>query len=46
MGDLFKSNGIVKSLEDLKAKFDLDDNREFYWIQIVHQFLKFGKKGF
>ena len=26
----------MRSWENLKAKFDLDDDRKFYWIQIIH----------
>ena len=29
-------SGKMKSLEDLRAKLDLDDNRKLYFIQIIH----------
>ena len=33
---LFESNCKMKSWEDLRAKLDLDDNKKFYWKQIIH----------
>ena len=36
IGDLFESNGKMKSWEDLRAKFGLYDNKKFYWRQIIH----------
>ena len=36
IGDLFENNGKMKSWEDLRAKLGLDDNKKFYWRQIIH----------
>ena len=36
MADPFENNGKMRSWEDLRAKFDLGDNRKFYWVQIIH----------
>lgn len=31
IGDLFENNKIMKLWEDLKAKYDLDDYKSFYF---------------
>ena len=36
IGDLFENNGKMRSWEDLKAKLGFDDNKKFYWRQIIH----------
>ena len=33
---LFENNGKMKSWEDLRAKLGLDENKIFYWRQIIH----------
>ena len=37
VGDLFENGGKMISWEDLRAKLDLDDNKKFYWRQIIHK---------
>ena len=39
IGNLFENNGKTKGWEDLRGKLDLDDNRKFYWIQIIQTIL-------
>ena len=34
--NLFESNGKMRSWEDLRTKLGLDDNKKFYWRQIIH----------
>ena len=36
MGELSENNGKMRSWEDLRAKLGLDDNKKFYWRQIIH----------
>ena len=36
IGDLFENNSKMRSWEDLRAKLGLDDNKKFYWRQIIH----------
>ena len=38
--DLFENNRKMKSWEDLIAKLGLDDNKNFYWRQIIHAILR------
>ena len=33
----------MKSWEDLRAKLGLDDNKKFYWRQIIHAILRAWK---
>ena len=46
IGNLFENNGKTKGWEDLRGKLDLDDNRKFYWIQIIQTILSGWKKMF
>ena len=39
IGNFFENNGKTKDWEDLRGKLDLDDNRKFYWIQIIQTIL-------
>ena len=36
ISDLFESNGKMRNWEDLRAKFDLDENKKIYWRQIMY----------
>ena len=44
ISDLFEDNGKMRNWENLGAKLSLDDNKKFYWRQIIHAIL--GKKCF
>ena len=46
IGNFFENNGKTKGWEDLRGKLDLDDNRKFYWIQIIQTILSGLKKMF
>ena len=35
IGALFENNNKMRSLEDLRAKLGLDDNKKIYWRQII-----------
>ena len=34
--DLFENNDKIRSWNDLRAKLDLDGNKNFYWRQNIH----------
>ena len=36
----------MESWEDLKGKLDLDDNKKFYWKQIIHAIPRAWKEKF
>ena len=36
ISDLFENNGKMRNWEDLRAKFDLDENKKIYWRQIMY----------
>ena len=44
--DLFENNSKMKSWEDLRGKLDLDDNKKFYWKQIIHAIPRAWKEKF
>ena len=35
IGDLFENNGKMRSWENLRAKLGLENNKKFYWRQII-----------
>ena len=44
--DFFKNNVKMKNWKDFRAKLDLDDNKNFYWRQIVHAISRAWKEMF
>ena len=44
--DLFENNSKMKSWKDLRGKLDLDDNKKFYWKQIIHAIPRAWKEKF
>ena len=44
VGHLFDKAGSLKPLERIKADFNLQDNEQFYWQQIIHFLPKMWKK--
>ena len=36
ISDLSENNGKMRNWEDLRAKFDLDENKKIYWRQIMY----------
>ena len=43
---LFENNGKMRNWEDLRAKFDLDENKKFDWRQIIYTIPCAGKEMF
>ena len=46
IGDLFENNSKMRSWEDLKAKLGFDDDKKFYWRQIIHAIPRAWKEMF
>ena len=46
IGDLFENNGKMRSWEDMRTKLGLDDNKNFYWRQIIHAIPRAWKEIF
>ena len=46
IGDLFQNDGKMRSREYLRGKLGLDDNRKFYWRQIIHAIAHVWKEMF
>ena len=46
IGALFESNSRMRSWGDLREKLGLDDNKKFYWRQIIHAISRAWKEMF
>ena len=45
VGALFENNGKMRSWKGFRAKLELNGNRKFYWIQIIHRILSAWKRN-